>query len=102
MKDKRSSERQIDAMLKRTKMALKSYTFNDHSNPRVPAQYWFQETPEGLLLFLIFYTQACQYAKCSGCNLPSKMSQNKIECVDIMKVECRVSSDYNCKFGNSS
>ena len=85
MKNKKSDEHQISSMIKRTEMAKKSYTFNDDGNPRVPKEYWFQETPEGLLLFLVFYTQACQYAKCSACNLPSKMSQKKIECIDIMK-----------------
>ena len=36
---------------------------------------WFQESDEGLILFIVFYTQACRWSKCLGCNLPSKCSQ---------------------------
>ena len=51
--------------------AGKDYAFaQDHDRHR-PAQVWFQTAPEGLVLFLVFYTQACRWSRCLGCNLPS-------------------------------
>ncbi|MBN1183116.1 MAG: hypothetical protein JXB49_12560 [Bacteroidales bacterium] len=72
-------------LITRTKKAHKTYTFIDIGNPRVISEYWFQETHEGKLLFLVFYTQACRYSLCAGCNLPSKMSQNHIDYRNIMR-----------------
>ena len=74
-----------DPLITRTKKARKTYAFIDEGNPRVISEYWFQETHEGRLLFLVFYTMACRYSLCSGCNLPSKMSQNHIDYRNIMR-----------------
>jgi len=35
---------------------------------------WFQESNEGLILFVVFFTQACRWSRCLGCNLPSMSS----------------------------
>lgn len=70
---------------KRTEEAGKSYGFNEGHNPRLPGDYWFQETPDGLLLFTVLYTQACRWAKCLGCNLPSVMSKDHVSYKDIIK-----------------
>ena len=72
------------SILARTHEAQKSYAFQNNKNPRVIAEYWFQNTPEGKAVFLVFYTQACRYSKCIGCNLPSKMSQHHISYKDII------------------
>ncbi|MBN1674739.1 MAG: hypothetical protein JXR37_27085 [Kiritimatiellae bacterium] len=53
----------------------KTYAFNEEHDPTRPAQMWFQESDEGLVLFVVFYTQACRWSKCLGCNLPSKCSR---------------------------
>ena len=42
---------------------------NDQHNPNRPLQFWFQESNEGVVLFIVFYTQACRYGRCVGCNL---------------------------------
>lgn len=63
----------------------KTYSFNNDHNPRLPAQYWFQDTPEGLLLFVVFYTQACRWNRCTGCNLPSLSSENHVGYKDILR-----------------
>jgi len=63
----------------------KTYEFHDSENPRLLADHWFQNTPDGLTLFLVFYTRACRYSLCSGCNLPSLMTQGHIDYKDIMK-----------------
>ncbi len=55
--------------------AGKSYAFNEDHDPRQPAQWWFQNSEEGLVLFVVFYTQACRWSSCLGCNLPSKSSR---------------------------
>lgn len=73
------------AIVKRTEDANKSYTFDESHNPRLPTEYWFQQTVEGDTFFVVFYTQACRYSKCEGCNLPSKMSLRHVDYKNIMK-----------------
>ena len=53
----------------------KTYSFDEEHDREKPAQMWFQESQEGLVLFIVFYTQACRWSKCLGCNLPSKCSR---------------------------
>lgn len=53
----------------------KTYSFDEEHDREKPAQMWFQESQEGLVLFVVFYTQACRWSKCLGCNLPSKCSR---------------------------
>ena len=72
-------------IVKRTKEAGKTYGFQKEHNPRLPADYWFQNPVEGLLLFVVFYTQACRWAKCLGCNLPSQVSEDYVCYKDILK-----------------
>ena len=48
------------------------------SNPHEPFQWWFQYTPFGLTLFIVFYSQGCSYKQCSGCNLYQQMSDDHI------------------------
>jgi len=69
---------------KRTKEVGKTYSFDNNHKKASLAQYWFQNPPEGLTLFVVFYTQACRWSQCLGCNLPSKMSQDHIPFDDIM------------------
>jgi uncharacterized Fe-S cluster-containing MiaB family protein len=59
-----------------TQKAAKEYTFNsaEEHDPTRPAQWWFQESDEGFILFIVFYSQTCRWARCLGCNLPSQMS----------------------------
>ena len=57
----------------------KSYGFNNNHNPDLPAQLWFQDSDEGLVLFVVFYTQACRWSRCLGCNLPSISSLHHID-----------------------
>ena len=63
----------------------KTHGFNQKHNPLLPVQHWFQQTPEGLALFIVFYTQACRWSRCMGCNLPSKMNQNHIDFYSLMR-----------------
>ncbi len=49
--------------------SLKTYHFRDDSDPCVPADYWFQQPPEGLTLFVVFYTQAWWMLLCFTCAL---------------------------------
>ena len=69
---------------RKTKYSGKSYAFNDSHDPKYPVEHWFQNPPEGLTLFIVFYTLACRWSKCSGCNLPSKMSSKHIYFGHIM------------------
>lgn len=62
-------------ILKASERSGKTYHFDEDHDENRPAQMWFQESNEGLILFIVFYTQACRWSKCLGCNLPSKCSQ---------------------------
>jgi radical SAM enzyme (TIGR01210 family) len=65
--------------------AGKTYGYNDTHNPSSPAQMWFQHSPEGLVLFVVFYTQACRWSRCIGCNLPSQVSQAHVPYQRLME-----------------
>ncbi len=64
----------MNQILEGTQKAGKFYTFDEAHDEKLPAQMWFQESDEGLILFVVFYSQACRWSRCLGCNLPSKMS----------------------------
>jgi len=68
----------------RTREAGKTYSFDESHDTAKPAEYWFQNPPEGLTLFVVFYTKACRWSKCAGCNLPSKMSEHLVSFDKIM------------------
>ena len=61
-----------------TREAGKVYSFDNTHDPSIPSDLWFQESDEGLILFIVFYSQACRWSRCLGCNLPSKMSQSHV------------------------
>ena len=71
-------------ILFRSQKAGKTYTFDEKHDPTLPAQQWFQESDEGLILFIVFYTQACRWSRCLGCNLPSKVSQDHVPYKSLM------------------
>ncbi len=50
-----------------------------------PTRLWFQESHEGLILFIVFYTQACRWSRCIGCGLTSTGSQFPIGYKSILK-----------------
>ena len=68
-----------------TRKANKTYGFNEAHHPSVPAQMWFQHATEGLTLFVVLYSMACQWSRCLGCNLPSKMSKQHVPYDSIME-----------------
>jgi len=65
-------------ILDATRRAQKEYSFDEAHDPNRPADLWFQESHEGQILFVVFYTQACRWSRCLGCNLPAKMSQKHV------------------------
>lgn len=62
----------------------KTYDFNETHDRQRPAQHWFQDSSDGLTLFVVFYTQACRWSRCLGCNLPSKSSQFHVDYKDLI------------------
>ena len=62
----------------------KQHGFADDHEPTTPAQWWFQESHDGLVLFAVFYTQACRWGQCRGCNLPMLMSRKHVPFAAIM------------------
>ena len=65
----------------------KTYKFDQNHDSARPAQMWFQESDEGLILFVVFYTQACRWSRCLGCNLPSLSS---LDPVSYRELICQV------------
>ncbi len=62
----------------------KTYTFDAKADHRRPHQFFFQESDEGQILFVIFYTLACRWNLCLGCNLPSISSPEHISFRSLM------------------
>lgn len=62
----------------------KDYSFDEDHDETRPAMMWFQESNEGKILFIVFYTQACRWSQCLGCNLPSLMSVEHVSFRAIM------------------
>ena len=60
----------------------KTFEFHEQ-DPRLPAQWWYQTSSDGLVLFVVFYTQACRWNRCIGCNLPSKSSAHAVAFRDV-------------------
>ncbi len=75
------AERQI---LDGTRETGKTYEFAEDHDRNAPAQIWFQKSHEGEVLFLVFYSQACRWSRCLGCNLPSKSSQYHVDYKALM------------------
>ncbi|MBI4026608.1 MAG: hypothetical protein HY360_16600 [Verrucomicrobia bacterium] len=67
-----------------TEIGRKNYRFNEGHDPNRPVQMWFQESLEGKILFIVFYSQACRWSRCLGCNLPSKMSKTHVNFKALM------------------
>lgn len=47
---------------------------NGSHNPRLPILFWYQDTPVGPELYIVFYTLPCSWGRCSFCTLPSESS----------------------------
>jgi radical SAM enzyme (TIGR01210 family) len=79
------NEEPLEASIaKVTRTADKTYGFDDAHDSAWPAQVWFQDAAEGLVLFVVFYTQACRWSRCLGCNLPSLMSEHHVPFDKVM------------------
>lgn len=65
--------------------ANKKYNYALSHDPSLPADIWFQKSDEGQVLFVVFFTQACRWSRCLGCNLPSKMSPQHVDFKSLIK-----------------
>ncbi|MCK4761371.1 MAG: hypothetical protein KAW12_04165 [Candidatus Aminicenantes bacterium] len=82
--DKTKKKKFENQVLAGSKRGKKLYSFDDRHDKTTPAEFWFQESFEGLILFVVFYTLACRWSQCLGCNLPSKMSSHHVDFQSIM------------------
>ncbi|MBI5386051.1 MAG: hypothetical protein HZA90_15355 [Verrucomicrobia bacterium] len=76
--DIRSSESVETQVFAASGQDQKDFAFDEAHDPTRPADFWFQESDEGTILFVVFYTQACRWSRCLGCNLPARMSQRHV------------------------
>jgi radical SAM enzyme (TIGR01210 family) len=60
---------------------------DDNHDPEKPIFTWFQDTPIGKELFVVFYTQKCEWSRCSFCTLPSE-SSTKLVHKDAIRAQC--------------
>ena len=81
MNDSRVEEQ----ILRATQQAGKTYSFNDAHDSTTPIDWWFQQSDEGLILFAVFFTQACRWSRCAGCNLPSLCALHHVDFRALMK-----------------
>ncbi len=63
--------------------AEKNFSFTER-DPTQLAQWWFQQEAGGTVLFAVFYTRACRWNRCLGCNLPTLSSLHHVHYRDIM------------------
>lgn len=90
MTGKKPLEEQI---LLRTQKSGKDYDFDERHDAKRPAQMWFQQSEEGEILFIVFYSQACRWSRCLGCNLPSKSSKQHVDFKSLLAQIDAVFSD---------
>src|SRR4030042_3511004 len=74
-----------DSVEPESNYGYKTYSYNNNHNSQLPVDYWFQQPYEGLTLFVVFFTQACRWGRCLGCNLPSQMSQHPVSLANQVK-----------------
>lgn len=72
-------------LLKARQKIGKNDSFNDAHDDTRPLGYWFQESEDGLILFVVFYTLACRWSVCMGCNLPSLSAQYPVSHFSLVR-----------------
>ncbi len=82
--DAKEIEKVIKQIDRGSEKGSKTYSFNDDHDETKPAQMWFQHSPEGTVLFIVFYSLACRWSQCLGCNLPSQVASRHIPYDSIM------------------
>ncbi|MFC1643353.1 hypothetical protein ACFL5O_11840 [Myxococcota bacterium] len=84
-KDACDPEAVRSALLRASHAAGKTYAFDEtHDETRV-IDHWFQESNEGLILFVVFYTLACRWSACTGCNLPSVSAHHAVSYFSLVR-----------------
>lgn len=63
----------------------KTFRYDDEHDERQPAKFWFDQSSDGVLLFVVFYTRACRWGHCFGCNLPSMSASRTIGFRSLMQ-----------------
>ena len=67
-----------EQILAATTRGGKEYGFDETHDANQPVEVWFQESEEGPILFVVFFSQACRWSQCLGCNLPTKSSSKPV------------------------
>lgn len=63
----------------------KFYDYGKAIDVKGPVDVWFHNGLDGVVLFVVFFTQACRWNRCQACNLPSKMSVDHVSFAQIME-----------------
>jgi len=62
-----------------------NHTGDRSHNPKKPIFYWYQDSPIGKELFVVFYTKKCEWSRCSFCSLPSVSSPVQVDDQDVIE-----------------
>ncbi len=57
----------------------KTYDYDGVHSLREPVEYFFQESYEGVILFIIFRTPPCRHSACTFCPLPQSSTLRHVE-----------------------
>lgn len=63
----------------------KTYQRDDGHDRARPVDTWFFQSSEGLALFIVFYSKACRWDKCIGCNLSSVSASKNVDFYSLMQ-----------------
>jgi len=85
MIDREAQQAVVAKILERKRCAGKTFAFDDKHDPNKPITLFFQQSHEGLVLFVVFYTQTCRWLMCDGCNLPSASALAHVEYPHLLR-----------------
>jgi len=75
----------MDAHMRAAVAAPQKTTYDDERAQDRPIDFFFQESQEGTILFVVFYTLACRWRRCTGCALPHTSSSQHVDFHAVMK-----------------
>jgi radical SAM enzyme (TIGR01210 family) len=77
-------ERLRQQVLRATERGAKDYSCADDRDHGEPLDLFFQESEEGLILFVVLYTMTCRYSQCTFCPLPGTATLRHVSYDQLM------------------
>ena len=77
--------RLVQTIERNARRAKKCYRYDDESPINEPIMFFFQQSVEGLVLFIVFRTLPCVYNGCAFCRLPGTSTLREVDFRAIMR-----------------